>query len=641
MTSPLLDTVLQALTRLVPHHTSSFRPFVTQIRAVLIPVLAPTPSSLPPEAEKEAIPSSVPRSAVVLAQHLYALLPQCAPKNSSSEEWGKSTKDAIAQIHRTADRVFRAVSEEWSSLARPLMDQGQGAEYGDILSDGVDGPIGIPGWRGIEAGCERLIGLLQLLERHIAVEGSSSYTLPTGAILSTIERLLSITVPSTPGSHTAGGQARINPEVGRQEREGMWLGLPYIHVASIAVLTTLIKRLETVSIASAPGALEQLIWVFQREGDNLEIRRSTYEAVIEILNVMGPSMPRSTVSSLSPLIRELCEDLLPESSPPNMTPRISSNGVKKPSNSGHAATNADSYLQAQDAISKLPEPVPGVREAAAILLPLILSRIPQAHLSIPLRSLIDRTAILTKNEKAMLASVLNPRERVKGKQTSSILPLYARSSSASLELEGLLRPRMPVLQQNQNANGTIEIASDESADLDRFLAGYQKAADETMSGMDTAQAPEETSVPWNTSIPAPDGRSFGVATTIEAALKPPLSLDMGSPKRTRATDESEMLMEGSQSSSALPASKRARVDEESGSLRQASVSPDPLDDSPMRDLTVQESVAVLESATIASPSAMEWNQSEDEDSFEIPPIILDSDSDEEEEEEEEGEEDET
>ncbi|MCJ1248179.1 hypothetical protein MMC30_005396 [Trapelia coarctata] len=640
LTSPLLDTVLQALTRLVPHHPSSFRPFVAQIRSVLGPLLAPTPSSLPTEAEKEAIPSSVPKSAVVLAQHLYALLPQCAPKNSSNEEWGKSVKDTVTQIHRTADRVFRAVSEEWSSLARPLPNQAQADTYDGVLSDSVAEPIGLPSWRGIEAGCERLIGLLHLLESHIAAESSSTYTLTAGVILSTVERLLSVTVPPTSSSQKTGDQARINPEVGREEREGMWLGLPHIHIASTAVLTTLIKRLGDVSNASAQGALEQLMWVFQRERDHPEIRRSIYEAVIEILAIVGPSMPRSTVSSLSPLIRALCVDALPESNQPEMTSRPSTNEAKKPPNTSVTATNADSYLQPQDKISIATEPVNGVRNAAAVLLPLILSKVSQAHVSVPVRSLIDRTAILTKNEKAMLASVLNPPEGLKGKQISSILPLYARNSAVSLEMEGLLRPRMPGLQQNRNANGTLDAdqEEDEDVEMDSSFAGYQRAADEKMSGTDTVQGHEETAVPLNPRVPATDGRMLGQMMAVDAGMESSSSFNLGSPKRTRAADESELPIEGPRLGSALPASKRARVDQEVVHTEEWKVSPDPLPEhSPVattQAVTVHHSVTISEHIASARHGATDGDESDG--SFEIPPIILDSDSDEVEEEEEDG-----
>lgn len=636
LTSPLLASVLQALIRLVPHHPSSFRPFVAQIRSLIVPLLAPTPSSSPTEAEKDATHRPVSRSAATLAQKLYALLPHCAPKNSSNEEWGKSIKDTLTQIHRTADRVFRAVSEEWSSYARPLANRIQADAYGDVVSDGIAEPAGLPGWRGIEAGCERLVGLLQLLENHIAAESSSTYTLPAGAILSSIERLLSVTVPPSSSSQKIGDQARINPEVGREEREGMWLGLPQIHVAATAVLTTLIKRLETLSVASAQGVLEQLLWVFHREQGHPEIRRSIYEVFIELLAGSGPSMPRATVSSMSPLIRALCEDSLPESNPPEMTSRPPTNGAKKPSNRGVAATNADSYLQSQDTNSNTAGPVPRVQEVATVLLPLILSTVPQAHLSVPVRSLLDRTAVLTKNEKAMLASVLNPQERLKGKQTSSILPLYARNSALSLEIEGLLRPRMPGLQQSRNANAAVDAEDDDDEDveIDSPFSGYQKVAGEIMYGTDTVQVEEDPHMVVESM--ASDGRTLVQMMTLDAELQPSSSLTLGSPKRTRTTDESEMPMEGSTSESAPPASKRVRVDQQTDHVEPETASSTPVHEyAPAASVqigTVHEPVAVSDDMASASHGAADGNESDD--SFEIPPIILDSDSDEEEEEEE-------
>ena len=633
--SPLLDTVLQALIRLIPHHPSSFRPFVSQIRSLLAPLLAPTPCNLPPETGEEAESSSGPRPVVVLAQKLYALLPQCAPKNTSNEEWTKSIKDTLKGIHRTADRVFRAVSEEWSSLARTPVNQPQAETYGDVLSDGVDESIGLPGWRGIEAGCERLVGLLQLLESHIATESSSMYTLPAGAILSTMEKLLSITVPSTSGHQKSGDHARLNPEVGRDEREGMWLNLPQIHIAATAVLTTLMKRLDAVSIASTQGVLEQLLWVFQREKGYPELRRSIYEAVVEILAIVGPSMPRSTVSAMSPLIRALCQDALPESNLFEMTSMPSPNGAKKPPNNSAAATNADSYLQPQGITPTTPEPVPAVREVAAILLPLILSRIPQAHVSVPVRSLLDRTAILTKNEKAMLTSVLNPPERPKGKQIRSILPLYARSSALSLDIEGLLRPRMPGLQQDRTVSGTMD-AEEEDVDMTSSFAGYQRGADDIMSGTDAVRPQGETRIADNHGTLASDGRTLAQMMNLDAEMKPSVFLNVGSPKRTRATEESAMAIGESTLDSSLPASKRVRSDQQTAYVHNETASSEPLPEkTPIttgQTVTMQQSIAVSEDIASASHDAAGGNESDD--SFEIPPIILDSSSEEGEEDEE-------
>ena len=46
--------------------------------------------------------------------------------------------------------------------------------------------------------------------------------------------------------------------------------------------------------------------------------------------------------------------------------------------------------------------------SASELLPLFMSHIPQRHLDISLRSLVERTAILSHNKNGMLASILNP-----------------------------------------------------------------------------------------------------------------------------------------------------------------------------------------------------------------------------------------
>jgi hypothetical protein len=64
-----------------------------------------------------------------------------------------------------------------------------------------------------------------------------------------------------------------------------------------------------------------------------------------------------------------------------------------------------------------------------------------------MRARLDRTAILTQHKDAMVASVLNPPPSKKfGKPAASILPLMARGFSTEKDVEGMLRPRMPVIR---------------------------------------------------------------------------------------------------------------------------------------------------------------------------------------------------
>ena len=627
--SHLLETVLQALIKLMPRHPSSFRPFVAQIKALIAPLLAPTPSYQPLEIEKGKLLGSFPGPTVALAQQLYALLPICAPKNSSNEEWGKATKDTIAQIHRTADYVFRAIIEDFPVSTRvPTILLGR-QTYEDTVSDNLKEPIELPGWRGIEAGVERLVGLLQMLRSLIAVEGSSSYTLPVGAILSTIERIIAVTIPSSTSQERSGYQARLNLEIGRDEREGLWLGLPYIHVAATSVLSTLVTRLESSSIGFAQSVLEQLLWIFQHEMHDSEVRRSVYEAMVPILELIGPSMSRPTSMALSTLISEACNDVLQGDNRLEVTSKSATNGIKASSTSQRPLTNADSYLKQETLGIHRSTSVYANRKLATKLLTLVLSTIPTKHMDLQTRSLMDRTALLVKDEQAMLASVLNPQGPSKGKMSSSILPLFARISASSMELEGLLRPRMPILQLTEMDQGH-NIDEDEDMNVTSADNTHQQTESERMTARNSildlsAQMSTENAFREGAAV-----RPYEWRSDLITSAQPPKNLPESS-KRGRAADDSEMAAEESTVGTESSEPKRVRLIEDVEHQQPEVVASTTLPSYPTTLSTSTTSLPQPGSTTVrlSTTYSEAGGANDSDDSFEIPPIIVDSDSDEE------------
>ena len=114
------------------------------------------------------------------------------------------------------------------------------------------------------------------------------------------------------------------------------------------------------------------------------------------------------------------------------------------------STNADAYLgthhqptfdQAETSIKPS-----DFHQAAWALLPLLISHIPSNYLEFSLRVKIDHTAILMQHKSAMMASVLCP-PQIGGEKKilNSIIPHLARAYGGEPETEGLLRPRMPVV----------------------------------------------------------------------------------------------------------------------------------------------------------------------------------------------------
>lgn len=461
--SPLLGTVLEALGELLPHHPTSFRPFIAQIRSLVLPLLAPTPSNLLQDGSTRyplVETSSCTSLCTAAAQRLFVLLHCCAAKNTSGEEWNKTLRTTIVNIHNITHQVFRAIFEDWEPSNGTQIKSTNPKDYGTIVSDAGLDLLGLPGWKGIHAGCERLSGLLLLLQSSLATQSYSMVSLPVGAMVDVITRILSLLVPAATDQRHREGGPRLNPEITREEREALWARLPQIHVAALRTLSALLARLGAASAALSHGLLDMLLWVFRNEHTFEELRTSIYELVSQILVQMGPSLPQSVVSSMSPLMRSCCKDLLPTQEQP--ASNLKTPGNKTAQSNGMSSTNADSFL-ATATFSNHRIHSPELQAAAATLLPVLLTSLPQNTLSFSLRSQIDRTAILSQNKEAMLASVLNPSTGKKG--SSSIMPLLARSFPEAPAVEALIRPRMPVLQRMRDDNGDIESDEDDTLDI--------------------------------------------------------------------------------------------------------------------------------------------------------------------------------
>ena len=432
--SPLI-VVLNALSELIAMYPTSFRPFVPRIRSLTHQLLAPTPSNF----EDGHHPSFNSATVSESARQLFVLLHVSGPKNTAGEEWAKSLDALMVSIQRTADRVFRLSIEDWTSSTSNY-DVATSNQVEDVVSDKKPTLLALPGWTGIHAGIERLDGLLQTLQVLLASATAAAVTIPVGNILNLVERVFSIFPPGN------GRNPRVKPEIGRDEREGLWDGLPRLQISAIGVSSLMMSRMGHSSAAIASTILEQLLWAFESQYGNDDFRSASYGLVSQILTAFGPSLPRTYASSLSRCIRMCCEDVLPSMVSESQSEQASVSDTKKPPN-GTISTNADSYLKSATNQEDLSAASTNVLEAARRLLPLTLTNLPNEYLPFSLRCQIDRTAIVTNDKRAMLASVMNPISKRKGKkQTSSILPLLARAHPEALDVETLLRPQIPPVQ---------------------------------------------------------------------------------------------------------------------------------------------------------------------------------------------------
>jgi pre-rRNA-processing protein RIX1 len=457
-----IEVVFRSFATLLPRHTTIYRPFASQIRSLAKPFIAPTASD----------GAFVPSSLAISARRLVVILHQTVAKNAGGEEWAKAVQILLRDIHVTADRVFRAVVEDWESAVGYI---GEPVDVNLELHGGAKNPDDLPGWTGIDTGVERVVGLLELLKVYLQTETLLPVTIPLGVIVDIITRMLSVATPSTSRSSTGPGSVRLHPAIDRDERDGLWSGMPQIYVAAVQVISTMAETLQEAFMPVAKGFLDQLAWVFPYGKHDSDFRLHSYRLTVQLLlqNAVGGS-PRKSSSQFSGIIRSCCNDLIP------VSPKSSHFGpdveTAKKSNGNASNTNQNADLFLQNNLGASQETAPNDTEltvAAKDLLPLFLSRVPQQHLDISLRALIERTAILSHNKNAMLAGILNPFIGKNGKSMASILPHFTRAFPHDDTVEILLRPRMPLVPSTVgtrlfNDESTVLEEEDEDEEMEMY-----------------------------------------------------------------------------------------------------------------------------------------------------------------------------
>lgn len=454
-------TVIQALCELLPNHPTLFRPFVAETHLLVMPLIAPTQTSLggPREGNLCATTASISEH----SRKLFVLLNFSASHKNSGEEWTKSLLAVISSLHRTADLVFRAIIEDWEpSSTRLPSDVNTVKVFSETVNDMEQDHLGLPGWRGIHAGMERLDGILQTMQIFLTTATPSPVNLPIGTILDAVTRALSVIPPSVESGNRFAIGLRVNTEIGRNERESLFTALPRVHISALGVLSTLISRLGYNSAALCHGTLTQVLWVFENEIASPDIRRTTYELSAKILASVGLSLPKSLAPLISRCVKKCCEDLLSQTGSSLSGAFSPTEPSQKLFARGTPLMNADLYFNSSMTRPRSLNLINEVQISAAKLLPFTLTHVPRGFFSQNLRAQIDRTAILTQNKEAMFAAVLNPLlKRRSPREISSIMPILARQFPNSLEVEALIRPRMPVLQPRTDEGDARSDVDDE------------------------------------------------------------------------------------------------------------------------------------------------------------------------------------
>lgn len=473
----LVGTIFESFWVLIPRHPTIFRPYGNQIKAVIRPYLAPTLCDRP------FLPLSLSQSARRVAVLLYLT----AVKNTSGEEWSKGIRALIRDIHGTVDQVYRAVIEDWDSTAGYVS---QSVDINQEVHGGAKSGEDLPAWKGIDAGIQRLEGMLRLLREHFVHHTTTAVNIPLDLIVDLLTRLMSVVPPTNAKGGSDYNGIRLHPAIERNERDGLWAGLRSVHMVSIEVYLVLFDRLQYNFTSLAWRCLSKVVWIFSSHHHDEAFRCVVYQLIANTLPLCGSSLDKSAVALLTPAIRACCKEFpMPED---GYRPRAQEDGGKPPING--SSVNVDTFLHNNIALETVAvNNGSEVLNAARDLLPIFLSHLPQQHVQGYLRAMIDQTVILAHNKEAMLASVLNPYLRKSGKTLPSILPHLCREFPNDPAVEALLRPRLPILRQIQavsQGREFIEESLQEADDLMEDVVAQNAAPEDT--GAEHIDTPKTT-----------------------------------------------------------------------------------------------------------------------------------------------------
>lgn len=484
----ILTNILEALRDILQSHPVTFRPFAQKTHALILSVLSSPTSS---DEEK-------------LSREIFALLHLCAsgssrgatlgntnPSSGSSgnkatavaDEWTRGFKAVIQDAHSTLNVVFRSVLED-NDYSRSGSFGGQTNGRETTVEATGSSALGLADWNGIMEGVERAAMLLRLLQSFFTLPSAAQVSIPVGQLVDLTTRIFSV-APST---------AHINAAVERAERELVFARLLELHRGALDLISIVVERLGGLFSPFAFLLVEQIAYVFSEGSWSAEIKMAVYCLLNSLLDKFGTGLAKVTVHSIHPLLAATCDDLLPP--PPPLPATISTPIVKSgKQRNGHGAASSQNF-HADTFLSVLPVGrfiLPGLVSAAAILLATALTKLPTSQIRSELRTKMDRTAVLTGNTEAMLASVLFP--PTGARRGGSILPHFVGAGSGnSLVVEGVVRPRLPIVWTGKKRGDDEEDEMEDEEEEEGDDAGSEKDVMEVMNALGSSKNPytEET-----------------------------------------------------------------------------------------------------------------------------------------------------
>ncbi|KAL8761953.1 MAG: hypothetical protein Q9184_001967 [Pyrenodesmia sp. 2 TL-2023] len=342
-----------------------------------------------------------------------------------------------------------------------------------------------PTWTGIHAGLERLNGHLLTIHAYLLSPTSTPVAVPVPKLVGLIDRMLAALPPLGNGPKDTSTGTQTRPEISRDEREAVWTWLPSIHVSVLQILEQLIVRLGESSMPLHQQLLNLTIWTFEHERAYVDIRKAVYKILPQLFARSKVGLHRSVASALSACLQVCCDDIFPPRADPNIVP---GNAVSTDMTSNKDMANAEAYLKKSDSPLAFSGAPSDLQDLASKLLSAALEDLPSGSLSVPVRSKIDRTAVLTQNMRLLQASVLNPPIKRGKKKQSSVMPLLARQFPQSSCTEALLRPRMPLFPFD-TTNHPQE-SDEEFNEQDEMMGGIPRIAPITSEASAEGRLPE-------------------------------------------------------------------------------------------------------------------------------------------------------
>ncbi|KAI1823561.1 rRNA processing/ribosome biogenesis-domain-containing protein [Xylaria intraflava] len=534
----LLETIFEAVSTLVTLHPTTLRQFASKFRAEVRPFLAPTTSN------DGLIPASLQASSRRLAIRLHMTV----AKGGESTEWTKHVEELVKALHSTADQVFRAVQETWESAVgyKPKSVNFDAEPQGSHEESDQ-----LPPWVGLQAGGERIIGLLDFIGEYLRCRTRVAVTIPLTALVDFTTRVSSIKSPS-PGKEKL-DLDQINSAIGREERDELWAVFPDIQIAAMRMHITLAQRLKRNYIPFAQETLDQTLRALQSAYRLPQVRSTAFILVTEILHLCGPTLPKFAVESLSFLIKCCCRDLLGVAGylpkPKPQISAVSQNGQKPKT----ISQGADAFLvgRPQDDMMSVSLGIEHLG-AAEGLLTTLFSHLPQQYVPSSLRSQVLKTAILCQNRDAQVASILHPARLSSGRTPQVILPYLTRQFPQDDSVEILRFNFRPMSTgpsgQILGLDDAMAMDEDEDTETNTKIDGFSFGQGFDRQAANAFAAPVPTTH-FKTSQPAPTDDLEPVQTPFLARASD-----------TKAQPVPEMVMEDTGSSTWTKSLKRKNED---------------------------------------------------------------------------------